>query len=219
MAAFQRAHEQGAAAIELDVRTCAGERVVVFHDASLRRMTHDGDFRRIEDVPIEELRRVDLGGARVPELAEVLAWARQDAVAVNVEMKHDVPSRARLALETLRVVRRSAADVLLSSFDPVLLAMAALVAPSVPRALLVHDGQGLGADLLQEAVRPPLVRAIHVERTQADRSAVARYAKRGLRVGAWTVNEPREARDLAGLGVASIITDSPGEMLAALSRR
>jgi len=219
MAAFQRACAEGAPAIELDVRTCADGRAVVFHDASLRRMTRDRDLRRIEEVPFEDLRKVDIGGAPVPELAEVLAWARQEGVAVNVEMKHDVPSRSRLARETMRVAREAGADVLVSSFDPLLLAIAALLAPSVPRALLVHEGQGLAADLLQEAARPPWVRALHVERTQADPGAVARYARRGLRVGAWTVNDPREASDLVSRGVASIITDSPGEVLAALSRR
>jgi glycerophosphoryl diester phosphodiesterase len=218
MPAFERAKAQGAAAIELDVRTCASGEVVVFHDTSLARMTRDRDPRRVEDVRLEELRGVDIGGARIPELAQVLEWARQQGVAVNVEMKHDVTSRTRLARETLRVVRMFAADVLLSSFDPLLLSMAAAIAPSVHRALLVHDGQGLAADLLQEATRPPWVHALHLERTQVDPGGVARYARRGLRIGAWTVDEPREASELVRLGVASIITDSPGEMLAALSR-
>jgi len=216
--AFDRARAQGAAAIELDVRTCAGGHVVVFHDRSLARMTGQRDVRRVEEVSLADLQGVDLGGGRVPDLAEVLAWARREMVAVNVEMKHDVPSRGRLAWETLRAVRAAGADVLLSSFDPVLLAMAVAIAPSVPRALIVHDRQGIAADLLQEAARPPWVGALHVERVQADPGAVARYARRGLRVGVWTVNDPREACDLARSGVGSIITDSPGEVLAALSR-
>jgi glycerophosphoryl diester phosphodiesterase len=215
---FERARSQGARAIELDVRTCRGSNVVVFHDVSLARMTNGRDPRRIEDVPVEDLRRIDLDGARVPELADVLSWARQHDVAVNVELKHDVPSRARLARETLRIVRGSAADVLLSSFDPLLLGIAVAIAPSIPRALLVQEGQGRAAVLLQEAVRPPWARAIHLERTQVGPGAVARYARRGLRVGAWTVNDPREARDLVRIGVASIITDSPGDVLAALIR-
>jgi glycerophosphoryl diester phosphodiesterase len=38
-------------------------------------------------------------------------------------------------------------------------------------------------------------------------------------VGVWTVNDPAEARELVRLGAASIITDSPGEMLRALGGR
>ncbi len=215
--AFDQARAQGARAIELDVRTCAGGQVVVFHDATLERMTHARDVRSVHCVDLARLRGLDLGGgARIPGLIEVLAWAREHGMGVNVEMKHDVPSRLSLARATVQIVRSSGADVLLSSFDPLLLAVAAATDPRIPRALLTHEGQALWADALREAVRPPWARALHLERTQVGGS-VARYLRRGLRVGAWTVNDPDEARRLVGLGVASIITDRPGEMCSALT--
>ncbi len=217
MPAFERARAEGARAIELDVRTCAGSECVVFHDRTLARMTGQRDSRRVEEVAFDELRRIDLGGATVPSLAEVLAWARASDVAVNVELKHDVPARATLARVTMAVIRQAAADVLVSSFDPLLLAMVAMRAPSVPRALLTHREQATWADRLQEVVRPPLVRALHLEKIQAASPAdLSRYTRRGLRLGAWTVNDPEEARALVRAGVASIITDSPGEILVAL---
>ena len=197
LAAFEQARAQGARAVELDVRTCEGE-VIVLHDAPR--------------TSLNELRRQD-----VPTLAEVLAWARRHGVAVNVEMKHDVPRRATLAWATTRTVAGSGADVLLSSFDPLLLSMAAALAPTIPRALLVHGRQRAWADAMQRAVRPPLVQAVHLERTQTDPRAIARHLALGLRVGAWTVNDPREAVDLVDLGVESIITDAPGAVLAALA--
>src|SRR5262249_20802757 len=104
-------------------------------------------------------------------------------------------------------------------FDPGLLAAALLLAPRLPRALLVHSGQARWAGVLQEAVRPPVVRALHLERTQTDARSLARYARRGLRCGVWTVNDEREALALVGLGVQTIITDAPAAVLAALSRR
>jgi glycerophosphoryl diester phosphodiesterase len=220
MPAFERAQVEGAGAIELDVRTCADGEVVVFHDPTLARMTLETDRRRVCDVTFAALRSIDLGaGARVPTLAEVLEWARPRDVAVNIEMKHDVPSRLVLARATIRAVRSSGVDALVSSFDPLLLAAAAAWAPAVLRALLTHSGQPLWADALQETVRPPLVRALHLERVQAEPRALGRYARRGLRIGAWTVNDPREARHLVGLGVASVITDAPGDVVAAIIRR
>jgi glycerophosphoryl diester phosphodiesterase len=218
MPAFQRAFAEGARAVELDVRTCGSGRVVVFHDESLGRMTAKRDVRDVSQVPFGELVRIDIGGgAHIPELAEVLGWARANGVAVNVEMKHEVPSRAELARATAQVLRDARADVLLSSFDPLLLAMAAAFGAHAPRALLTHEGQDRWAGALQEAVRPPFVQALHLERTQVG-SGVARYARRGLRLGAWTVNDPVEARKLLDLGVASIITDGPGAMIASLNR-
>jgi glycerophosphoryl diester phosphodiesterase len=220
LASFAQARAQGARAIELDVRTCAGGGVVVFHDDTLARMTAGRDARRVSDVPEEELLRIDLGqGATIPSLREVLAWARREDVAVNVEMKHDVPRRRGLARETVAIVRASGADVLLSSFDPLLLALAAAHMPPAARALLTQRDQRRWADTLQEAMRPSLVAALHVERSQVQSAAVARYRRRGLRVGAWTVNDPAEAREFVRLGVASIITDHPGEILRALGAR
>jgi glycerophosphoryl diester phosphodiesterase len=197
LAAFEQARVQGARAIELDVRTHEGQ-VIVLHDP-----------------PREPLARLR---PEVPTLAEVLVWASERGIAVNVEMKHDVPDRLALARATVRLVRNAGAQVLFSSFDPRLLAMAAALAPRVPRALLVHSAQKRWADAVQEAARPPLVEAIHLERTQTDPRAVARYLARGLRVGVWTVNDPSEARDLVAIGVASIITDAPGVMIEALAR-
>jgi glycerophosphoryl diester phosphodiesterase len=224
--AFERARAEGATAVELDARTCDGGQVVVFHDPTLERMTRGRDMRRVKDVPFATLRAIDisswgrtadLGGERIPLLADVLAWARARGVAVNVELKHDVPSRLGLAAEAARVVREAGADVLYSSFDPLLLAMVGALHPSAPRALLVHARQERWADLLQEAVRPPAVSALHLERSLAHPAAVEKYLQRGLRVGVWTVNEPREATHLARSGAASIITDRPGEVLAALA--
>ncbi len=196
LAAFEQARKQGARAVELDVRMHEGQ-VIVLHDPPV--------------APLARLR------PEVPTLAEVLDWGGEHGVGVNVEMKHDVPSRLALARATVRALAASEADVLLSSFDPRLLTLAAALAPRIPRALLVHSRQGRWADAVQETVRPPLVEALHLERTQTDPRAIARYRARGLRVGVWTVNDPSEARDLVALGVATIITDAPGAMGEALA--
>lgn len=196
LAAFEQARTQGARAVELDVRTHEGQ-LIVLHDRP--------------GVSLARLR------PEVPTLDEVLAWASGHAVAVNVEMKHDVADRLALARATVRAVRSSSADVLLSSFDPRLLAITASLAPRIPRALLVHSAQDRWAAAIQELARPPLVDALHLERTQTEPRAIARYRARGLRLGVWTVNDPAEARDLVALGVATIITDAPGAMREALA--
>ena len=152
--AFERAYEQGARAIELDVRICGGGGVVVFHDETLERMTEGRDGRRVRDVTWEDLAAVDLrDGGKIPTLADALAWSRARGVAVNVEMKHDVLHRSSLARATVAEIRASGADVLLSSFDPFLLAMAAVSGLAVPRALLTHRRT---ADVLLALARPPL---------------------------------------------------------------
>jgi glycerophosphoryl diester phosphodiesterase len=214
---FTRAHAEGAPAIELDVRTCIGGHVVVMHDADLARMTGGSDRRVVARLTLGELARVALGAAnaarsRVPTLDQVLDWAH-GRVALNVEAKHDVPDRLALARAIARALaRHSGVEVLLSSFDPTLLAMLAATAPRVRRAWLTHEGQRAWEPAWAPlAARAPIF-AVHVQRTQASPDTIARLQRAGKRVGVWTVNDPSEAHDLAALGVDWLITDDPGAL-------
>ena len=51
---------------------------------------------------------------------------------------------------------------------------------------------------------------LHVERTLIRDTTMQRLMRRGLLVNVWTVNDVREATDLAAIGVDGIITDVPG---------
>jgi glycerophosphoryl diester phosphodiesterase len=215
--AFERARAEGARAVELDVRASADGSAVVFHDATLARMTGGRDSRRIDAVGASELRTIVLdGGARIPTLADVLGWGRECGVAVNVELKHGPTRPGELARATLRAARGARADVLFSSFDPRLLAWVAALAPAVPRAFLTHAGQDKWAYALREALRPPLVQAVHLEQKEADPAKLRRYRRRGLQLGVWTVNDAEVARRLADAGAGWIITDTPGAIVVAL---
>lgn len=216
--AFEEAARQGACAIELDVRLCASGEVVALHDPDLARVTAGADPRAAADLPYSELRRVDLGvGVRVPLLGEVLALARARRLAVNVEIKRDVPDRAALVRATARLLHAwdPAHAVLVSSFDPAMLVLCGALLPRAPRALLVAR-----AHWPEAAVRvgPALgVAAVHLERTLTAPPRLDALRRRGLIVNVWTVNDPAEARDLAKLGVDGIITDAPGRIREALA--
>lgn len=217
LAAFEAAADEGAEAVELDVRVCATGELVVVHDPTLARITADADVRAVADLPWSELSRVDLpGGARVPLLAEVLSFARARRLAVNVEMKRDAPSRPAIVRATARLLGGwdPAHGVIVSSFDPPMLAMLAALAPRVPRAVLVHR---TSYHLVHAATAIPMgAAAVHLCRTLTRPELVRSLIGRGLLVNVWTVNDGSEARDLAALGVAGIITDAPGEIRAAL---
>jgi glycerophosphoryl diester phosphodiesterase len=220
IAAFTRAVTEGADAVELDVRTCAGDHVVVMHDADLARMTQGGDRRAVARLTLGELGRVVMATPgrgtpfreRVPTLDHVLEWAK-GRVALNVEAKHDVRDRLALARNIARALaRHPGVEVLLSSFDPTLLAMLAVAAPRTRRAWLTHEGQHRWEPawaLL--AMRAP-IDAVHLQRTQASPRLVSAFQRAGKCVGVWTVNDPNEARDLAALGVNWIITDDAGAL-------
>ena len=217
LAAFERARAEGAQAVETDVRLCATGEAVLFHDPDLARMT-GGDRRLVAHVPAGELRGVKLTGGDdgIPTLAELVAWANEHGMGLNVEVKHDVPDRIALARAVARDVARARVPLVISSFDPLTLAAVALFTPRTLRALLT-DVAPRYAPLLHALTRPNVSWALHVHRKQAAAPAIARWKQRGLAVGVWTVNDALEARELARAGADLLITDAPARIVSALA--
>jgi len=199
------------------VRLDADGEVIVLHDPTLERVTGGAETRHAEDLSSRELRQLDVGGGeRVPLLAEVLDWAYEHGQRVNVELKSDVRRRMVLLDHVARVVSRGRLpDLIFSSFHPFFVWWLARCVPSLPRAWLVHDQQRLfkyAPGLAQLGAS-----ALHPQHTLVTAARMARLKSRGFPVNVWTVNEPARARQLARLGVDAIISDNPGEILAALS--
>lgn len=211
MPAFAAAHAEGALAVELDVQLSRDGEVVVVHDPDLSRITGGDDPRRVGDLEWRELEAVRLrSDARLVRLWDVLAWARGANVAVNVELKRDGGRKWELARRAARLVAHAEVDVLLSSFDPLLLAVAKAVAPHVPSAWLTDAKESPPFDAMAFAARTPLVVAMHPHYGQVTATRADRLHQKGLALGAYTVNEPQEITRLVALGVDWLITDTPG---------
>jgi len=212
--AFERAIELGAAGVELDVRLDGAGQVVVLHDRTLSRVTERRDERDIELV--RDVGDVDLGrGARVPTLAETVDWARAGGHLLNVELKHDCSSRLELVRRVVRVTRPARELVLFSSFDPLIVRLLAWLLPDSPVAWLVHQKQRL----FKYAPGYRMLGAIGVnpELALATDARIRRLKRRDAFVAVWTVNDTSAARRLASAGVDAIISDVPGEIVAALA--
>lgn len=219
LAAFARARDEGADAIELDVRLARDGVIVVAHDPDLARVTRGRDRRAIAEMSSGELSRVDVGdGQGVPTLAETLALAAARGLRVNVELKRDVPSRralVRAVVDLVRDVRDGERSVMLSTFDPAMMLELRARARGLLVALIVHAGQRRYRPFL--VARALGVGALHPERLLvASGETLARARARGLVVNVWTVNDEREASDLAALGVDGLITDRPALVGAAV---
>ena len=198
---------------------------VVFHDTTLARATGGADARAVHEVTYADLPALR-GGERIPRLSEALGALRDRLV--NVELKADVavasrlaevPQRWRLVRATAAVVKRAKnVEVVFSSFDPLMVVALAAVLPRTPRAILVGTTTPRVATLLPLAMRPAVV-AAHLDDALLTRARVERLLRAGLRVAAWTVNDPARADALVALGVAWIITDAPASIVRATSRR
>ncbi|MEE8523355.1 MAG: glycerophosphodiester phosphodiesterase family protein, partial [Thermoanaerobaculia bacterium] len=128
LVAIRKAIDVGADMAEIDVLLSRDRHVVVIHDDTLDRTT-DGKGP-VEDLSLEELRRLDAGswfsaefaGERMPTLAEVLDLVR-GRILLNVEIKSEAVTReieGGIVDRVLRLIaeREMGDQVILSSFEP-----------------------------------------------------------------------------------------------------
>ncbi|MFC7045809.1 glycerophosphodiester phosphodiesterase [Halobacteriaceae archaeon GCM10025711] len=197
LAAF-RAAAPHVDAVELDVRRCGSGELVVIHDARVDRVT-DGTGA-VRDHSLADLQALDVldSGESVPTLAAVFD-AVPDSVGVNAELKE-----SGLAGDVAEMANDVPHEVLVSSFDPGVLADVASHDPTLPTALLFSgnpdENVARASALGCAAVHPVVEVCLHSD-------VVDRAHEAEMVVNAWTVADADTAAALAGAGVDGIITD------------
>ncbi|OKL46968.1 hypothetical protein BSR28_05990 [Boudabousia liubingyangii] len=213
---FQAAAEGGAKWIETDVDICHDGTLLICHDATLDRTTNASgpcaDLRR------EDLSQVDAGAwfgpqfknTPLPVLSEVVDLCLEHGLNLNLELK-PTPNGAQAARHLVESAVKELTRfddpnrVVISSFNPLLLATAQEVAPQFPRgALFEHLALELGWKTICEMVGAT---AIHPEAAHLTAELVAQFRNEGLEVRPWTVNGSAQANQLFNWGVTAIFTD------------
>lgn len=141
--AFALAIERGLG-IECDVRLSRDGRAIVFHDATLDRLTgHDG---RLDQLGVAEITALTLatGGEPIPTLRDLLAQvAGRVPLLIELKSDRDKPAGAPSVRDLCRAVRRELdgypGAVAVMSFDPRVGAWFARRAPEVLRGLVVTE--------------------------------------------------------------------------------
>lgn len=210
IAAFELARRQGADMLELDVQPTADGRLAVFHDDTTERW--DGRPRPVAACSFAELQRLDIGGERVPALEDVLAFAAETGIALNVELKTaGAGPRCAALLKEFGVAEL----VVVSSFVPAALQELRAAAPEVRRGYL------MGTDSYRPDVRARELWPFFALRSVAaaawhpyyDLPALERVIpvvrRAGYQINVWTVDDPVRMRALATAGVSGIITNRP----------
>ena len=202
---FQGATELGAEWVELDVHASRDGALVVIHDQLLERTT-DG-HGRVAEHSLEELKRLDAGrGQSIPTLDEVLAWARQHAIGVDIEVKQ---APAQAVVQAARGYER----VLITSFDHPLIREVKHLDPRLRSGLLyAHrpiDPVGMARAAGASVLLPqwPYVRAEDVQTIHAA----------GLDVWTWATSDVQTLTDLVAMGVDAIATNDPDLLREILS--
>lgn len=234
--AFRAAVEAGAGGLELDVHMTRDGRIVVIHDDTLGRTTEGSGL--VRNRTLAELKQLDAGyrfagngdypyrgeGLRIPTLEEV--FDEFPGVAVNVEIKEDQP---KIEEAVLRVIQKAGAG------DRTLVAAGRHVV--IQRFREVSGGEVstsasgreirtffLLSRLRFENLSNPAYDALQVPvRYRGVEVVTPRFVEaahsRGVRIDAWTLDDPGEMRWLLEKGVDVIMTNRPGTLQKVLEQR
>ncbi|WP_144111112.1 glycerophosphodiester phosphodiesterase [Paraburkholderia sp. BCC1886] len=212
LAGFDACVRYGYRMVEFDAKLSADNQLFLLHDDLLERTTNAQGAAATQ--AWSQLATLDAGswfdasfaGTRLPTLAEAAARCARDGIAANIEIK---PCAGRDEI-TGRLVANGAASLwqgqtapLLSSFSFDALAAARDAAPHLRRGMLFED---VPAEWLR-IVRELDCVSLHADHASLSEPLVAEIHAAGLRVLAYTVNDPERARLLAQWGVDMICTD------------
>ncbi|NPA96120.1 MAG: glycerophosphodiester phosphodiesterase [Crenarchaeota archaeon] len=196
---FKRAIEMGADAIEFDVRITKDGSAVVIHDEDLKRVASAD--AKVRELTVSELKRYLVYGTEpIPTLEEVLDEIG-GKLPLFIEIK-DIEVTSKVVSELKK--RGLINEAIVISFHEEALRIARSEDSSILTGL-ISARRNIGIrDIVKhrvnaflprhDVVTPRLVRECHAH---------------GLRVYAWTVNDPSIAMKMISYGVNGIATDKP----------
>lgn len=244
LSAYLRAIEQGADALECDVRLTADGHLVCVHDRRVDRTSNGrGTVSTLELAHLEQLdwgswmetwddddadEKPDRDAGRLLTLKRLLDAVRDCGrpVRVAIETKHPTRYAGLVEKSLARVLAEYGWDaahpqfpspVRVMSFSTLALQRMRALVPAVPRVLLVEDRLPLR---LRDGALPKGVGAVGVDVDLLRKNAwyVEAVHAQGFGVHAWTVDRTADVDLCLELGVDAIITNRPRHVLALLGR-
>jgi glycerophosphoryl diester phosphodiesterase len=223
--AFERALAVGADGVEFDVMQCRSGEIVVFHDEKVDRLTDGKGF--VAKKTLDELKELDVSGdyhddvgrVEIPTLDEVLDRLDRSML-INIEVKSESFKTDGIEDALVKTLRRHALadNILVSSFNPMVLRRLRFMAPELLRALIISPTQKFYyrrlwlARLAQPAFLHP-----HIDMVRSE--TMETWRARGYHVSPWVVNRTAAIKQMYRYGAHSIISDDPAKVSAALGKR
>lgn len=234
LAAFQKAIEDGADGLELDVRLAKDGVPVVFHDATLRRIA--GKKNRVINVNSEELQTLDVGSwfnlkypnkfnskfsqERIPTLEKFLDFLGDYKELVYLELKcsraDEIPHLVKAVTE---IVKKSKLFpyITIKSFALEAVAWTNKLLPEVhtaalfaPKIMTLLDKQSYLIAKARECKADEL--SLHF--SLATYKLVENASNQGLSTIIWTADHPVWVKRASEIGLKAIITNNPARLLA-----
>jgi glycerophosphoryl diester phosphodiesterase len=223
LAAIRKAAELGAVMVEFDVRQTKDGRVVLMHDADVRRTTNGKG--RIRDASYAQLTALDAGrwfgpafrGEPVPTLDEALATLGPNMVAaIELKSGRAIVPKVHAAIDRHGLAGRS----VIFSFRATHVRESKAVRPTMPALFLIDPERGKSAytaDIVSraQATGADLVGLNHLA---VDASIVRAFHEAGLPLFVYTVDDHPDVERMMSLGVDGIISNKPRATRSRIAR-
>jgi len=200
----RKALELGVDGIEVDVHLADGQ-LMVIHDETLQRTTNGAG--QVAEKTFDCLRSLDAGlGESIPTLADVFDTVNRRAV-INVELKGPRTATPVLMLidEYVREHGWCYDKFLLSSFDHEQIREAKRLQPQIRIAPLIDKVPRSQARFAQQMS----AWSVNLSRRCVTGKFVEDAHARGLKVFAYTINEPKDITRMKSLRVDGVFSDFP----------
>lgn len=208
MAAFQKAIDDMADYIELDVQLTNNGEVIVMHDSNAYRTT--GVDANIVNMTYKEVKTLDAGswfsdeyvGENVPSLKEVLELT-QGKIKLNIELK-PTDNGIALAKNTVRLIEKynMVNDCVITSFSESALKAVKTYNQEIKVGYILSAAYGDFYDMKN-------VDFFSVNAAYLSKRTIDAIHNSGKQVYAWTVNNKDSIKNLTNKGVDGVITDNP----------
>lgn len=208
IAAIEKAIDEGADYVEIDVRMTGDGTVVLMHDASLERMT--GVEKMVWDISLEDLKQLDAGasfseefaGEQVPTLEEVIDVA-SGRIRLNIEIKisSKTPELPQKVAEVI-IEKDFANQCVVSSFNYIALGKVKAVSEDIKTGLIITMPLGSYTEL--KNVDFYSLNALFISARQIDM-----IHRLGYEIHVWGVKDEQIVRKMVDFGVDNIIAADP----------
>jgi len=233
LAAFKKAIDDGAEGIEFDVRLSKDGAVVVFHDATLQRLSDRKNL--VSSLTVEELQKIDVGSwfnrhkpthsndlfsnETIPTLGQLLEFLKDFQGLIYIELKCRESEVEKLAKAVCELIADSPLlpNIIVKSFQLETIPHIRRLCPKVKTAALFAPKI---MTLLRKEKRLVNIAyelgadMISVHFSLATRKLMKKAEKRALPVTIWTADNPLWIKRAVDLGLFAVITNNPARLLA-----
>lgn len=215
LAAFEIAIARGASSIEFDIQLSADSIPVIFHDATLDRIT--GVSGKVRETNLSELQTLDVGtwfshefsGQKIPRLDAALAILKNVDKFLYFDVKpHCEWSDSEVAdfVKTLRDAGIPEKCVI-TSFNDKFLEQVRQICDDLAIGHIVANLEAYKSQLAQAVVKGDRLISSLYRVLLENPGLIAESRSQGVDIVAWTVDDREDMQKLLDLGITRIVTN------------